>query len=266
MTQTQAGAGGSRDERNAIDKAISLLTAFRGYDSTLGISLSELARRTQLSKSTAHRTLATLMTNGVVERVGNAYRLGHRLYDLGGMVYTPNHDRIRDALTPFLADLYELSHETVHIAVLHGTDIMYLNKLHGHRVVRSPSRIGGRVPAYCTSLGKVLLAHDAAATEATLSAGLVGRTSKTIVDPTLFMDQLTTIRRDGIAFDDEELMPGLSCVAVPVLGPNGRSLAALSISGAAGSMDSRAQAASLRRVGHAASQAVSRTLARAASG
>jgi len=204
-----------------------------------------------------------LITNGVVERVGNAYRLGHRLYDLGGMVYSPNHDRIRDALTPFLADLYEHSHETVHLAVLHGTDIVYLNKLYGHRPVRSPSRIGGRVPAYCTSLGKVLLAHSQAATEATLVAGLVGRTSKTIVDPKVLTDQLETIRQKGIAFDDEETMPGLSCVAVPVIGPNGRSIAALSVSGATGSLDTRGQAHTLRRLGHAASQAITRTMMRA---
>jgi hypothetical protein len=75
---------------------------------------------------------------------------------------------LREQLLPHLADLYELTHETVHLAVLRGTDIVYVNKIQGHRATRSPSRIGARLPAYCTGVGKALLAFDHDAAEAAL--------------------------------------------------------------------------------------------------
>jgi IclR family KDG regulon transcriptional repressor len=245
----------NRDDRAAVDKAISLLTAF-GAQSYTGLGVSELARRSGLSKSTAFRLLGMLERNGVVERIGSDYRLGQKLHELGTYVYAPDHDRVREVLTPFLADLYELTHETVHLAVLHGTDVVYINKLYGHRPVRSPSRLGGRVPAYCTGVGKVLLAYDAEAADRTLAAPLRELTPRTVTDPERLRRHLAQIRRDGIAFDDEEVLPGLTCVAAPVMGPHGLPVAALSVAGATGRFDPRAHAAALRRVCYAASRAL----------
>lgn len=246
-----------RDDRAAVDKAISLLVSF-GDQASTGIGVSELARRSDLSKSTAFRVLGMLERNGVVERVGNAYRLGKRLHDLGARVYSAESDRIRDSLTPFLADLYEMTHETVHLAALHGTEVVYLAKLYGHRHVKSPSRVGGRVPAFCTAVGKALLAYDPEAFERVLSEPLPQLTSHTICDPARLSTEIAKVRREGIAFDDEEVLLGLSCVAVPVIGPSGKPVAALSVSGPTGRFDSRAQAPALRRVSHAAAQALFR--------
>src|SRR4051794_21893740 len=118
----------AREDRAAVDKAISLLLSF-GSQAATGIGVSELARRASLSKSTAFRVLGMLERNGVVERIGSSYRFGQRLHDLGTAVYSPEHDRIREVLTPFLADLYEFTRETVHVATLHDTDVVYLAKL-----------------------------------------------------------------------------------------------------------------------------------------
>lgn len=247
------------DNRAVIDKAVSLLAAFQG-DAKGGLGVSELARRADLSKSTAFRLLGMLQRNGVVERVGSDYRLGPTLQELGRQRYAPEHDRIRDALIPYVVDLYELTHETVHLAVLDGTDIMYLAKLHGHRRVRSPSRVGGRVPAYCTAMGKVLLAYDQDAVDETLRIGIPARTKKTITSASVLRERLNQVRLEGVAFDDEELTPGLSCVAVPVMLRKALPVAALSVSASTGRLDTRTLVPAMRRVSYAASQALSHTL------
>jgi DNA-binding IclR family transcriptional regulator len=245
----------SRGEHTAVDKALSLLTAF-GAQSYTGLGVSELARRAGLSKSTAFRLLGVLLRNGVVERTGSDYRLGPALHQLGDHVYSPVHERLGALLTPFLAELYELTHETVHLAVLIDTEVLYVNKIFGHQRVRSPSRLGGRAPAYCTGVGKVLLAYNAEAAEATLRRGLSARTERTITDPAELRAHLAIVRRDGIAFDDGEALAGLTCVAAPVFGPNGRPVAAISVSGATERFDPQAHAQALRRVCFAAGRTV----------
>ncbi len=247
----------ARDDRAVIDKAFSLLVAF-GDEGSTGLGVSELARRSGLSKSTAFRVLNMLLRNDVVERAGSNYRLGSRLHELGGGVYSAEHNQIRDALTPFLTDLFEMTRQTVHVAALHGTDVVYLSKLFGHQRVPSPSRVGGRVPASCTAVGKVLLAFTPGAMDEALAEPLRSLTGRSITDHQQLSAQLLRVRRDGIAFDYQEAAIGLSCVAVPVLGVTDRPVAAMSVSGPSRSFDPLSQAATLRRVARAASEAVRR--------
>jgi IclR family transcriptional regulator, KDG regulon repressor len=246
-----------RDDRASVDKAISLLISF-GDQAATGLGVSELARRADLSKSTAFRVLGMLVRNGVVERVGSSYRLGTRLHDLGTAVYSTGHEQIHEVLTPYLADLYEMTHQTVHLAALHGVEVVYLAKLFGHRRVPSPSRVGGRVPANCTALGKVLMAYSPEAFDEVLSHPLEKLTDRSVTDVEALSAQLMRIRREGIAFDDQEAAPGLSCVAVPLFGAGGRPVAAVSLSGPSDGYDPRAQVPTVRRVAHAASQALHR--------
>ncbi|GAA4965849.1 IclR family transcriptional regulator [Nonomuraea thailandensis] len=232
---------------------MNLLESFGSQGST-GIGVSELARRAELSKSTAFRLLGVLERNGVVEKVGQKYRLGERLQELGRQVLAPGHEQVRDVLLPFTMDLYELTRGTVHLAVLHGVEVVYLSKLHGHRPVPSPSRVGGRAPAHCTAVGKVLLAYDHDALDRVLRTELRRYTASTITDPAGLAAEIARVRDEGVAFDDQEAAPGLSCVAVPIFGVRGKVVAAMSVSGPTGRFDTRAQAGSLRRVGAAASQ------------
>lgn len=246
----------ARDDRAVIDKAFSLLVAF-GDEGSTGLGVSELARRSGLSKSTAFRVLNMLLRNDVVERAGSNYRLGSRLHELGGGVYSAEHSQIRDALTPFLTDLFEMTRQTVHVAALHGTDVVYLSKL-----VRAPTGAVAvsrwRVPAACTAVGKALLAFTPGALDEALAKPLTSLTERSITDYQQLSAQLLRVRRDGIAFDEQEAAIGLSCVAVPVLGVTGRPVAALSVSGPSRSFDALSQAATLRRVARAASEAVRR--------
>ncbi|WP_367325647.1 IclR family transcriptional regulator [Streptomyces sp. HUAS ZL42] len=246
------------EQQTAVDKALILLKSLAELDGEIGVS--ELARRTRMSKSTTFRLLGILQRNNLVDRVGSDYRLGAQLFDIGSRAYGPTPPLLQERLLPHLADLYELTHETVHLAVLHGTDIVYVNKLHGHRAARSPSRIGARLPAYCTGVGKALLAFDHDAAEAAVAAGLTARTEYTLADADRFRAELRRIRREGIAYDRQEAVIGLTCVAVPIMGAAGRPVAALSIAGADRRFDPARFAPALRRVAYEAGRAV--TLAR----
>lgn len=247
------------DERASVDKAIALLEAF-GPDASTGVGVSELARRSQLSKSTAHRVLGTLVRNGVVERVGSDYRLGARLLELGRTVYPPDHDAIRDQLIPSLTELYEATRETVHLAALHGRDVVYLAKLYGHRRVASPSRIGGTVPAHATAVGKAMLAYDPDSLALVLEAPLRRLTPRTVIDHNELLEQLDEVRRAGLAFERGESMDGLHCLAAPIKGPNRRAVAALSIAAGEGKLDFAEHGAILRRVASTANHIIRRRI------
>ncbi|MFF3501049.1 IclR family transcriptional regulator C-terminal domain-containing protein [Streptomyces sp. NPDC003247] len=240
--------------QTAVDKALVLLKSLAELDGEIGVS--ELARRTRLTKSTAFRLLGILQRNDLVERVGSNYRLSSQLFDIGARVYGPTPWVLQERLMPYLADLYELTHETVHLATLHSTDIVYVNKLQGHRGTRSPSRIGARLPAYCTAVGKALLAFDHSAAEAAIAGGLMPRTENTCTDPDQLRAELQRIRQEGIAYDRQEAVPGLTCVAVPVMGSAGRPVAALSVSGAPRRFAPARFAPALRRVAYEAGRAM----------
>lgn len=245
----------TRDSRTAVDKALALLGAF-GADASAGVGVTELARRTGLSKSTAFRVLAMLENNGAVERAGTKYRLGPLLGDLAAPVESPEVDRIREVLTPFLAHLYERTRQTVHLAVLDGDAVVYLNKLHGLHNFPSPSRIGGRLPAYCTAVGKAMVAHSPSPViEQVLSEELAPWTPHTITDPEVLRAEFAQIRKEGVAYDRMELSVGLICVAAPVFDVMHQPLAALSVSGRTGRYDPRTLAGTLREVANEATKA-----------
>jgi DNA-binding IclR family transcriptional regulator len=120
---------------------------------------------------------------------------------------------------------------TVQVGVLNGSNVVYLNKLEGHQRLRTPSKIGGRMPAYCTAVGKVLLAFNQEATEDALRSPRHAWTPNTIVAEDALRQELARVHQTGIAFDLGESLASLSCVAAPIMGRDGRPVAAMSISG-----------------------------------
>jgi DNA-binding IclR family transcriptional regulator len=245
----------NRDARAAVDKAVSVLKAF-GKDAHVGIGVTELARRAELSKSTTFRLLGMLERNGVVERAGSAYRLGRVVQELGAQPGAAGQEQIRDLVTPYLADLYEATHMTVQVAVLSGPNVVYLNKLEGHQRLRTPSKIGGRMPAYCTAVGKVLLAFDHEAMEEALRSPRHAWTPQTIVDEEALRQELRRVNQAGIAFDAGESLASLACLAAPIMGRDGRPVAAMSISGDATTFRASGFEHMLRRVCYSASRAI----------
>jgi len=248
-------SSGSRDDRTSVDKAVSVLKAF-GKDANLGIGVSELSRRSGLSKSTTFRLLGMLQGSGFVEKAGTSYRLGRAVLDLGAQASRPEHERVRDLLTPFIVDLYEATRMTIQVAVLDGTHVVYLNKLEGHQRLRSPSKIGGRMPAYCTAVGKVLLSYNSNAFEETLKLPRPAWTLSTITDEDDLRAELWRVRKSGTAVDRGESLDSLVCVAAPVMGASGRPVGALSVSGDAATFRPEQHENILRRVCYAASRAI----------
>lgn len=234
-----------------LARAFALLGSF-GPGRT-DLTLEELAEGAGLARSTAHRLIKQLEGLGALERTIRGWRLGVRMFELGQLV--PSQLRLRERALPYMNDIYEATRQTVHLAVLEAADVVYVEVLAGHQKVRSPSRRGGRVPAHCTGVGKVLLAHaDDGMERLAAAAPLAARTAETITDPARLRGVLADVRRTGLAFDYEEAMLGLCCVAAPVRDHRGV-VAALSISmPVEGSLTPRGAAPVVRTVASALSR------------
>lgn len=243
MTVPQRAA---RDDRAAIDKAFSLLAILHEAGQE-GAGVSALARRSELSKSTAFRVLSRLEHNGAVEKVGTAYRIGTSLRRLGHSEETAGRALLREVLTPFLVELHAASGATAHLAVLDGTHVLFLNKINGHRSAVTRARIGHLAPAHCTSVGKALLAYRYEQVEEVIAQGLFRRTEQTITDPETLRAELARVRETGIATDVEEAMPGVTCLAVGLAGAGVLPLAAISLADSVHA-DTSGQGDLLRRV------------------
>ena len=220
----------STERDGVLDRVLAVLGAFDAGEPRL--SLAELTRRTGLPKSTVHRLASTMCDARLLERdpVSGEFRLGLRLFELGELV--PQHRTLRDAALPVMEDLREATRQRIHLAVLDGVDVVYVAIL-GTSTIDVGSRTGGRLPAHATGVGKVLLAYAAPeAVAARVEAGLARLTPRTITTPGALGRALRDVRDNGTAYDREESTIGVSCVAAPVFGSNGRIRAGLSVTGA----------------------------------
>lgn len=220
-----------RDVVPSVTKALQLLDTFRTHGPTLGVS--QISRLAGVPKSTSFRLLAYLEQFGFVERDGRGYCLSHRLFELGNSVKLCRPDGLRETAAPHLSDLFVATSgkAAVHLAVLEQTDVVYLEKIAGPQTMRVPTRVGGRMNAACSGLGKAILGFSERATiGAVLDEGLVRRTRYSAADPVSFLQQLRRVRADGVAYDREEVVLGLVCTAAPIL-VDGRAVGAVSMSG-----------------------------------
>ncbi|MEE2058311.1 IclR family transcriptional regulator [Rhodococcus artemisiae] len=191
-----------------LDRLSSVLDAFDGPGR---LTLSGVVRRTGLPRSSAHRMLDQLVRMRWLRRDGRDYELGMRLIELGSIALAQ--DRVHSAAVPVLHELHRMTGCVVHLAVLDGTDIVYLDKIGGRLAGAVPTRVGGRRPARATAAGKVMLA---------------GTTELADTD-------LARVRESGFAIEKEESLRGFGCVAAPI-GPDDSPVAAISVCGPVRSM------------------------------
>lgn len=215
----------------ALTRAMDILELFLEGDGTL--TAPDVIRRLGLPRTTVHELLSTLAARSYLVALPDQpgrYRLGVRTYQLGSR-YAEQLDLAAEG-QQVAREVAETCDETVHVAVLEDTDVIYIAKVDSTHAVRMVSAAGRRLPAHCTSVGKMLLAMlPQAELEARLAHHeLVAMTPGSLTDPAALRAELDRVRERGTAVEHRESNPDVSCVAAPVRDSGGRVVAALSIS------------------------------------
>jgi IclR family transcriptional regulator, pca regulon regulatory protein len=194
-------------------------------------TLTDVAAATGLTRAGARRILLTLQTLGYVEAEGRLFRLTPRILDLGFAYLTSM--PFWNLAEPVMEDLSAQVHESCSAAVLDRSEIVYVLRVPTHKIMTINLSIGSRLPAYCTSMGRVLLAAlDDDALDATLGlAPLYAHTQRTITDRDELKKAIALVRRQGWAIVDQELEVGLISLSAPIRNRQGRVIAAMNISG-----------------------------------
>jgi IclR family pca regulon transcriptional regulator len=194
-------------------------------------TLTDVAAATGLTRAGARRILLTLQTLGYVEADGRLFRLTPRILDLGFAYLTSM--PFWNVAEPIMENLSAQVHESCSAAVLDRTEIVYVLRVPTHKIMTINLSIGSRLPAWCTSMGRVLLsALDDAQLEATLDAShLQAYTSRTITGKDELKEAIAQVRRQGWAIVDQELEGGLISLSAPIRNRQGRIIAAMNISG-----------------------------------
>lgn len=220
-------------EIKSVSNALDILEAFTGDDAELGVT--ELGKRLDLHKNNVFRLLATLELSGYIEqnRITENYRLGLKPLELGKAFQ--RHCGLTSQSKEVLKSLVAVCNETASIGVFRGGKVIYIDVEETTKSVRVISRLGAVLPAYCTSIGKVLLAFKSMEeiTNFLQEASFKQYTNKTVDDREVLMHQLAQIRRRGYSIDNEEYEESVKCVAVPVRDYSRNVVAGLSITGPA---------------------------------
>jgi IclR family transcriptional regulator, pca regulon regulatory protein len=233
MGVNPSAAPRDRGHSQSLERGLEILSSFTSTRPRLGVS--ELAREVGISRSTSHRYIATLAALGYLEqdRPTRKYRLGPRVLDLGFSAI--NSMELRAIAAPYLQDLSDETGHTVNMAVLDGVDILYIERCRsasqGQRDIDLNLHAGSRLPAYCTSMGKVLLAalppdeQDRRLAQITF----IKRGPNTLTATETLRAELGRVRAHGLAVNNEELASGLRSIAVPVRGRDGQVVAAINL-------------------------------------
>jgi DNA-binding IclR family transcriptional regulator len=214
----------------SVDHALDVMEAFHGEEDELGIT--ELSRRLKLHKNNIFRILATLENRGYMEqnRVTDNYRLGLETLELG-QTYIRHTGLLRVA-RPITAGLGKKVNENVYIGILKENYAFYLDVVESAHTVRVLSRVGCRVPTYCSAMGKAQLAFETPETIAEIlgKKELKKFTPNTISDRDKVVEHLALVKKLGYAVDDEEWDEGVRCVAAPIYDYTRKVVGAVSIS------------------------------------
>jgi len=203
-------------------RALSALAAFE--HSAGALSVARIAQRANLPPSTTYRLVHELEEWGALDKTPDGkYQVGMRLWELGQLAGR----RLRDRARPFLQDLFDLTHENIHIAVREGTQTLYVDKIYGSKKMPLISRVGGRLPMHATAVGRVLLADQPDwFIDAYLSRELEAPTQMTETDPKKLREEIEVVRAQGYSLTIEQMRVGQCSIALPIVG-EGNALAAI---------------------------------------
>lgn len=219
----------STERLSSVATAARILREFDKHSTQLGVS--QLARSVGVGKSTAHRVIWTLVEEGLLEKVEETglFRLTTAMRSLGTSAETAQ--RLHEAATMPLDKLRSLTPGTLHIAILDGDDVLYVERREGPGAIPVFRALGTRIPAYRTSSGKVMIASLPPDQQRTIvdAMRMTARTPRTITSRTAFMAELDRVRRQGFAENREESQIGMCSIAAPVRDRMGRVVASVSV-------------------------------------
>ena len=221
----EAERGDDGQASTVVGRLEAILASFDGCDQAL--ALSEISHRVGLPKSTVHRLANQLCAVGWLERNSGGYRVGLRLLELGSVAL--QRTGLREAAFRHLHSLAQRTGLAVHLGILDHGEVVYLDRVVTARV-SLPTRVGGREPAYCTALGKAMLAFEDPASQAQALTAMSRRTEFTVIEPRAMQATLDGARQTGIAYDREEAYRGIACIASPIRS-GGRAIGAVSVTG-----------------------------------
>jgi IclR family pca regulon transcriptional regulator len=223
-----AGTDPVRDHVGSLMKGLGVMEILAAHPS--GLTLTEMAEMAGLTRAGARRFLLTLVAAGYATRNGRRFQLSSRLLALARtwLQGTP----LWTFAEPFMRALSAAFNESCSAAILAGEDVVYVARAPSRAILSVTLNVGTRLPAYCTSMGKILLSglDERQLTAFLEKANLTPNTPKTITDPTRLREAIEKIRLDGFALADEELELGLRSIAVPIHDGSGRIVAALNVS------------------------------------
>lgn len=214
----------------AVERAILIIDCFTKGQSEL--RLRDLADELQLNKSTVHGILNTLKHYGYIDQDEETqkYRLGLKLLEIGSHVV--NSLDVRNIASPIIKELSAKTGETVHLVVLDGREVVYIDKVESNQSMRIATAIGTRYPAHCTGVGKVILAYKTPEELLELFPDELEKlTRHTITDKKELFAYLQKVQQCGYAFDIEENAEGLCCVAAPIFDHRRKVVAGISVAG-----------------------------------
>ena len=190
------------------------------------LSIAELNNMTSYGKSTVHRIAGTFKAlNYVDQDTDGKYYATIKLFELGNRIV--NRIPIINIVRPYLEELFEECRETVNLGIIDNNEVIFIDKILTKEPLRIDLEVGRRVPAHCSALGKVIMAYDDDLDVNKLEFSKF--TEKTIDSPEELEKVLNKIRKYGYAYDDEEYIDGLVCMARPILNSKGNAVAAMSI-------------------------------------
>lgn len=191
--------------------------------------LDSLAQEANLSRSTAYRLLSTLARIGYIDHIARSgYYLGRKLMTLGFQAYDQLH--LPSLAHPHLINLSSLTQETVHLGILEGDQVVYIDKVDGNRGLQMKSRIGSQIIPQNTALGKVLISNLAEEKWSQYFNPSLRRTPNSLRNLSSFLTEIHKVRSDGFALDMEENEAGIFCIGAPVHDASNQVVAAISLS------------------------------------
>ena len=216
-----------RDYIQSIERCFSILDHLSAPDSPF--TLEELTQKTGYNKTTCFRFLKTMRQLGLVEQGKKTYHLGPKIVSLG--LKALKGLSLRQAALPVMQKLREETEETVNLSLLSGTEIIFIERVMSDYIVNSNINVGDRLPVYCASMGKAILAFmsEERASAIISQLNFQAKTERTIIAPTSLKKELKEIRDRGYALNNEELEKGLRAVAAPIIGYTGEAFAAINV-------------------------------------